>query len=545
MEYQAGTEDNSKSISNETIESEYPATDGKRQAHWAAKNWMSTVAVLSTLFLGILIGTLITHSSRAALQNMASDATPLTMPSPTQLSNQFSTIAKQIEPTVVNISTDSTIKMPTRNRRGAPNGNNDDNGDMQDFFDRFFGGGGQGQIPDGAREHALGSGVIMDPKGYIITNAHVVGKADRIRVKLMDSIGNEQYDAKVIGVDEETDVAVIKIDAKKPLPYARMGNSESMNVGDWVLAIGSPFGLDETVTAGIISSKGRSIDRTRQFQNFLQTDAAINPGNSGGPLVNMAGEVIGINTAIITQSSGYQGVGFALPSKIAVNIYNQLIAPGNKVTRGSIGVTFNATESAQLRRQYGEGVTISGVSPDTPADAAGLKIYDTITAVDGKKVANGDELVAEISSHKPGSKVKLTVIRDGKTMEFSCGIEDRTKLVGTANNSDSDDEDSDAKPTSAKLGVSVRNITPDIAERFNVTANKGLLVTDVKAGSFAEDLGLNRNDVILEVNRQPVNSEDAFRKIQSSLKSGSDVVVLVHQGRGKNGGTNLLTGTLP
>jgi len=506
---------------------------------------LSTFAVLATLALGILIGTVITHSVRGALQNHANDATPLTMPSPQQMSSAFSQIAKQIEPTVVNISTETALKAPTSRRRTTPN-NPNDNGDMQDFFDKFFnGGGGMGQIPDGARERALGSGVIMDPKGYIITNAHVVGKADRIRVKLMDSIGNELYDAKVIGTDEETDLAVIKIDAKKPLPYAKMGNSESMNVGDWVLAIGSPFGLEESVTAGIISSKGRSIDRSRQFQNFLQTDAAINPGNSGGPLVNMAGEVIGINTAIITQSNGYQGVGFALPSKIAINIYNQLIAPGNKVMRGSIGVGFRAEDSQQLRRQFGEGVTLSSVTPDGPADKAGLKIYDTITAVDGKKISGGDELVSEISSHKPGTKVKLTVIRDGKPLELTCGIEDRNKLYGTGNGNDSDDESADTKPVAAKFGVTVRNISAELAEKLDVPANKGVLVTDVKPGSFGEDLGLSRNDIIMEVNRQPVNSDDQFRKAQSTLKSGSDVVLLVRQGRGKNAGTILLTGTLP
>src|SRR5271165_5637357 len=283
-----------------------PQVSGFRQS--LKKNrFASTLVILATLTLGILIGTVVSAGVKGKEKNPSADATPLQVPSPVKLSNQFSQIARQMEPSVVNISTESTIKNP-HGRRGMPQGQDegpgggDDDNQFQDFFNRFFGGqGGQGG-PDGGtgdmRERSLGSGVIVDSKGYIVTNNHVVDKADRIRVKLMDDPATVTYDATVVGVDKETDLAVIKIEAKKPLPAAKLGNSDAMEVGDWVLAVGSPFGLDETVTAGIVSAKGRNIVPGRQFESFIQTDAAINPGNSGGPLVNMNGEVIGINTAI-------------------------------------------------------------------------------------------------------------------------------------------------------------------------------------------------------------------------------------------------------
>ena len=223
----------------------------------------------------------------------------------------------------------------------------------------------------------------------------------------------------MIGADQETDLAVIKIDTDKVLPVAKLGNSESMQVGDWVLAVGSPFGLSETVTAGIVSAKGRNIVPNRQFQSFIQTDAAINPGNSGGPLVNMAGEVIGINTAILTDTNAYAGVGFALPSNTVVTVYNQLIGPDHRVARGSIGIEFAAQENPAIARVYGvnSGVTISNVIAGTPADQAGLQVGDTIVSVDGKPVKNGDELVADIAGRKPGTKVTLGLVRNGKKQE--------------------------------------------------------------------------------------------------------------------------------
>jgi serine protease Do len=395
------------------------------------------------------------------------------------------------------------------------------------------------------RERSLGSGIIVDGKGYILTNRHVVENADKIRVKLMDDPeGSSGHPATVIGTDNETDLAVIKIDVGRTLPAAKMGNSDGMQVGDWVLAIGSPFGLQETVTAGIVSAKGRNIVPLRQFQSFIQTDAAINPGNSGGPLVNMNGEVIGINTAILTESQGYQGVGFAMPSNTVVQVYNQLIGPAHKVTRGSIGVQFNAAPNPSVARVYGPGVTISEVTPGGPAEQAGLKPGDTITAVDGKPIKNGDELVSDIASRRPGAKVNLSFIRNGKQQQSTVTIADRSKLFASQLGGEEEDENQ-GQPTESKLGITVQPVSPDIADRLGITAGKGVLVTDVKAGSFGDDIGITRGDVILELNKQPVNSVEQFRTLQTQLKSGQDVVLLVHQGRGANAGNIFLGGTLP
>jgi serine protease Do len=511
--------------------------------------WLYSFSIVATLTLGILIGTVVSYGVKGKEGQKSADATPLAVPSPKQLSNAFSQIAKELGPSVVNINTESTIKSPHR-RRGEQNPDDDDNGGgnggMDDFFNRFFGGqGGQG---DGAiRERSLGSGVIVDPKGYIVTNRHVVEKADRIRVRLQDDPPGVQHDAKVIGEDQETDLAVIKVDMDRSVPTAKMGNSDSMQVGDWVLAIGSPFGQVGTVTAGIVSAKGRDIVPGRQFQTFIQTDAAINPGNSGGPLVNMDGEVIGINTAILSETNAYAGVGFSLPSNTVVQVYNQLIGPEHRVSRGSIGIMFDAVENPAITRVYGagSGVTVSSVVPGSPADQAGLKVYDTITTVDGHKVAKGAELVADIASRKPGSKVQLGFLRNGKPQETSVTIADRAKLFAARLGEDQENGD-DSTPKQSKLGATVRRLTPEMAERLDMPAGKGVIVQDVKPGSFAEDINLGRGDVVLEINKQPVNSEDDFAKVESALKSGQDVVFLVRpRGATRQDGTVFLAGTLP
>jgi serine protease Do len=482
------------------------------------------------------------------------EATPLTIPSPTQLSNAFSQISKQLEPSVVNINTESTIKNPHKGGRRSPD--DDDSGGgggdspFDDFFNRFFNGqpGGGGQMPNGPiKERSLGSGVIVDGKGYIVTNRHVIDKADRIRVRLQEDPPGVQHDAKVVGSDQETDLAVIKIDVDRSLPTAKLGNSDSMQVGDWVLAIGSPFGLQETVTAGIVSAKGRNIVPGRQFQSFIQTDAAINPGNSGGPLVNMAGEVIGINTAILTETNAYAGVGFAMPSNTVITVYNQLTGPEHRVTRGSIGVEFAAQPAPAIARVYGvqSGVTISNVVPGSPADSAGLKVGDTITAVDGKDVKNGDELVADIAGRKPDSKAKLSFVRNGKKQETTVTIADRQKLFAARLGDDEKGND-EVQPKESKFGLTVRSLTNDLAERLDVPAGKGVIVQDVKGGSFADDIGLSRGDVILEINKQPVNNPEDFSRIETSMKSGQDVVFLVRpRGAGRQESTIFIAGTLP
>jgi serine protease Do len=523
--------------------------DQRASAFWVrlkANRFAYTLTILATLAVGILIGTVISYGVKGQEGKKASDATPLTIPSPTQLSNQFSQISKQLEPSVVNINTESTIKNTRPRRRGAPNSpDGDDENPFDDFFDRFFG--GQGGNGGAIRERSLGSGVIVDAKGYIVTNRHVVEKADRIRVKLQDDPPGVLHDAKVIGMDTETDLAVIKISGDKTLPTAKLGNSDGMQVGDWVLAVGSPFGLSETVTAGIVSATGRNIVPGRQFQSFIQTDAAINPGNSGGPLVNMAGEVIGINTAILTDTNAYAGVGFALPSNTVVQVYNQLIGPDHRVSRGSIGIMFNAQENPAIARVYGSGsgVTISDVTAGSPAEQAGLKVGDTIVSVDGKMVKNGDELVADIASRKPGSKVTLGFIRNNKKQEATVTVADRAKLFAARLGED-EESGAEAGPKESKLGLSVRALTQEMADRLEVPAGKGVIVQEVKPGSFADDVGVARGDVILEINKQAVNSEDDFNRVSSTLKSGQDVVFLVRQrGAGRQGGTVFLAGTLP
>jgi len=523
-----------------------------------AHRWVYTLSILATLTVGILIGTVISFGVKGKEGQKPGDATPLSMPSSQpsasgfsqQLSNAFAQVAKQLEPSVVNINTESTIKSPHK-RRGGGQGDDDDEGNMNDFFNHFFGGPGQGQNPfgqgDGSiRERSLGSGVIVDSKGYIVTNRHVIDKADRIRVRFQDDPPGVQHDAKVVGSDSETDLAVIKVDVDHPLPAAKMGNSDAMQVGDWVVAVGSPFGLTETVTAGIVSAKGRDIVPLRQFQTFIQTDAAINPGNSGGPLVNMSGEVIGINTAILSQTDAYAGVGFALPSKTVVEVYNQLIQPDHRVARGSIGIKFDQVLNPAIARVYGKGsgVTISTVVPGSPADQAGLKIGDTITAVDGKKITTGDELVNDIASRKPGATIKMTFVRGEKQQDATVTIADRAKLF--ARDLGEDEENDESAPKPSKFGVTVRKVTPEMAERLDLPVGKGVIVQDVKPGSFAEDVNLGRGDVVLEINKQPVNSEEDFARIESSMKSGQDVVFLVRQrGSTRQDGTIFDAGTLP
>ena len=378
--------------------------------------------------MAIVAGSYAEHGVRGQEQVSTADATPLKIVSQPVPPNDFTRIAKAVGPAVVNINT-RTLPKQTENRgssrqrsqgngraQRAPQNPDDDQDDEQDQ--------GQGNLwnpfgfpipgmPDqggqqqnqGVQE-SLGSGFIVDPRGYIVTNNHVVDKADQIFVKLSTDPENsdEGRPAHVVGVDKATDLAVIKIDTDRPLPTVKMGNSDEVQVGDWVEAIGSPFALSQTVTAGIISAKNRTIEpgASGQFQHFLQTDAAINPGNSGGPLLDMNGNVIGVNTAIYTQSAGSEGVGFAMPSNTVVQVYNDLIGPSHKVVRGSIGIQFRPGLSDSVSRVYGfkNGVLVQEVQPGGPAEKAGLKPGDVITQIDGRNIKDGDDLVNEIASRR-------------------------------------------------------------------------------------------------------------------------------------------------
>src|SRR5438552_2997997 len=494
------------------------------------KKILASMSVVLTLALGILIGSVVSGkvSAMKTLSTFAgTSATPLGVPDPIPAASSFSGIVTRVEPAVVNIATTQVLerKPSARKRRAPQQGQGDqDNDPMQDFFDRFFD--GRQDAPPQA-ERSLGSGVIIDKRGYVLTNNHVVEQATKVQVQLDGDPA--KYVAKVIGVDEDTDLAVIKIDAGKELPTAKLGNSDGVQVGDWVLAIGSPFGLDATVTAGIISAKDRSGigGAGHQFQRFLQTDAAINPGNSGGPLVDLAGQVIGINTAIITGSRGYEGVGFALPSTTAINVYDQIIKQG-RVTRGSIGVSFqeelstNTITLKSLGAPY--GVVIEGVEPGSPAEKAGLKGGDVITSVNGKPVKTGNDLVNPIAQAPIGSKVKLTYIRDRAQKEATAEVGDRTRVFPNTAGRLGDQPGETAPP---EFGLHVEELTPERGHRVGMEGQKGVLVTEVEPASFADDLNFGRGDVITQINGEAVTSVADYRKAGTKLKHGEDVVFKV------------------
>jgi serine protease Do len=521
---------------------------------WARRRKiMASVFVAVTLAIGILIGSVVSGkvSAMKTLSFSGTNATPLAVPNAIPSSNSFSGIVSKVEPAVVNIATTQVLERKSaRSRRrpqqgqGGQGGQGFDQDDpMQDFFDRFFD--GRQDAPPQA-ERSLGSGVIVDKRGYILTNNHVVEQATKIQVQLDGD--PSKYTAKVIGVDEDTDLAVIKIESTKELPIAKLGNSDGVQVGDWVLAIGSPFGLNATVTAGIISAKDRGGigGAGHQFQRFIQTDAAINPGNSGGPLVDLAGEVIGINTAIITGSRGYEGVGFALPSTAAINVYNQIIAQG-RVTRGSIGVSFSedlGTNSITLKELGApNGVVIMGVEPGSPAEKAGLKGGDVITAVNGKPVKTGNDLVNPIAQAPIGSKVKLNYVRDRAPKETTAVVEDRTRVFPTQAGR-MNDQSGESAP--AEFGLRVESLTPERASRVGMEGQRGVLVTDVDPASFADDLGFGRGDVIAEINREPITTMDDYKRAVGKLKPGQNVVFKVlRRGDNERTLTVFLPGVVP
>jgi len=376
----------------------------------------------------------------------------------------------------------------------------------------------------------------------------VVEKADKIYVKLSTDPDSQDLGrpARVIGVDKATDLAVIKIDTDKPLPTVKLGNSDTAQVGDWVEAIGSPFALSQTVTAGIISAKNRTIEPgvAGQFQHFIQTDAAINPGNSGGPLLNMNGEVIGVNTAIYTQSAGYQGIGFAMPSNTVVDIYNDLISPSHKVTRGSIGIQFRQGLSGAVNRVYGfkNGVLVQEVQPGGPAEKGGLKAGDIITAIDGRPIKDGDDLVNEIASRKPGSSIRLGYLRDGKQADTTVTIGDRDKVFADLGGQQAEanpDEKGDAGES--KLGIVVREVSPSTAAKLH---SPGVVVQSVRSGSFADLQGLEPGLVILRINKQATGTKEQFDAVVGKLKTGDDVVFEVVDPRHPDAGIKYLGRTL-
>ena len=532
---------------------------------------MSTFVLLATLSAAIVAGSFAAHGVRGQeKQNDSGDATPLKVVNSTIPPNDFVRIARAVGPAVVNINTQTLPKDTDKQKphnfhfRQQPNQQNpDDNEDndqqqgqappdnFQDFFNRFFGGqapGGPDEGDNGQVQESLGSGFIVDSKGYIITNDHVIDKADKIYVKLSTDPDSQDLGrpARVIGVDKATDLAVIKIDTSAPLPTVKMGNSDTAQVGDWVEAIGSPFALAQTVTAGIISAKNRTIDQGApgQFQHFIQTDAAINPGNSGGPLLDMNGEVIGVNTAIYTQSAGYQGIGFAMPSNTVVAVYNDLIGTTHKVTRGSIGIQFREGLSGAVNRVYGfkNGVLVQEVQPGGPADKAGLKAGDIITTVDGRSIKDGDDLVNEIASRRPGSTIRLGYVREGKPMDTTVTIGDRDKVFAEMTNPQPDTtQESEGDAGEAKLGIVVRDAPPAITAKLHTS---GVLVESVRTGSFADLQGVAPGLVITRVNKLPTATKEQFDAVVGKLKAGDDVVFEAIDPHHPELGIDIIGGTL-
>jgi len=544
-----------------------------------ARRLASVFVLLATLSVAIVAGSFAAHGVRGQeKQNSSTDATPLKVVNFPVAPNEFVKIARKVGPAVVNINTQTLPKQAKGTGRRnfhsrvlpVPQQPGDDDQDQeqqpgqqqqgqgqgpdnfQDFFNRFF----SGQMPDqeggdaGQVRESLGSGFIVDPKGYIITNYHVVDKADKIYVKLSTDPDNEDMGrpARVIGVDKSTDIAVIKIDTDKPLPTVTLGNSDNAEVGDWVVATGSPFALAQTVTAGIISAKNRTIEpgASGQFQHFIQTDAAINPGNSGGPLLNMNGDVIGVNTAIYTQSGGYQGLGFALPSNTVVDVYNNLIGPTHKKTRGSIGINYNQGLSGSVNRVYGfkNGVIVQKIQPGGPAEKAGLKPGDIITSIDGRSINDGDDMVNEIASRRPGSSIRLGYLREGKQAEATVTIGDRDKVFADLDNEQAEsnaDEKGDA--AEAKLGIVVREVSPATAAKLHTS---GMIIQSVRAGSFADLLQppLEPGLVILRINKQLTGNKEQYAAVVGKLKTGDDVVFEIMDPRHPNDGINYVGGTL-
>jgi serine protease Do len=491
---------------------------------------LSFALLLSTLALGIVIGTIISGRVDASRQQTAApDATPLAVPPLTRIEpNQFVELARRLELSVVNISTEYTPKI-ARNRRQRQGDQNESDEQSNDLFRRFFGE-RNGAPPRAFRRSANGSGFVVDPKGYVLTNWHVVEDADAIRVRFPNH--ENDHRARLVGHDAETDLAVLKVDVKRPVPAVRIANSDSVQVGDWAVAIGSPFGLEATVTAGIVSATGRDIEGARQFQRFIQTDAAINPGNSGGPLLNIKGEVVGINTAIATSTGSYQGVGFALPINTAVNVYNSIIQSG-KMSRGSIGIQFRNYEPAVLKGLgLDSGVVVASVNPGGPAERAGVKANDVIVAFNRKPIKNGDDLVSRVAATPIGEDALVSVDRDGKRLDLTVKIADRDEQVASIFNrprpASGDPSDGEATPDDGPVRFGLRLRLPDSEERAASGVKEGgLVVTEVDPGSFAEEVRLEEGDLILSINRQPVSSLSSIKALQMKLKTGDAVAFRV------------------
>ncbi len=469
--------------------------------------FMFLMAFLVAFFIVSLVGVLrSSFTSSGAPEIPAAEALPASSSTAVKTPVSFSDLTERVKPAVVNISTSKTYK--GRSGYGAPFGGSPF-GD--DFFDRFF-----GDMPRREfKQRSLGSGFIISSDGYIFTNNHVVEQADKILVKISDG---KEYEAKVIGTDANTDIALIKIKPENSLPVAEIGDSEKVKVGEWVIAIGNPFGLDATVTAGIVSAKGRVIG-AGPYDNFIQTDASINPGNSGGPLYNMEGKVIGINTAIVAQG---QGIGFAIPINMAKTILNDLKTKG-KVTRGWLGISVQDISddiASNLNHKNKSGALVSDVFKGDPADKAGIKVGDIITEIDGKPVKDSHDLLLIIAALHVGQKMNLKAIRDGREMTFQVTVAERKDNVVAAA------EGLGKGP----FGIAAQDITPEIARQLGISRD-GVIVTEVENGSPADEVGIQPQDIIVQVNRVKISSMKDFNREISKAAAKKGVTLLIKRGR--------------
>jgi serine protease Do len=444
----------------------------------------------------------------------AASPTPPPVPAPVAppgVPVSFADIARSAKPAVVNVSTTQTVRaqgFPGVGPLPGPFGEPDP---FSDFFRHFF-----GQMPRSFKQRSLGSGVIIDEEGYIVTNAHVVKNADKIVIKLEDK---REFQAKVVGVDEKTDVALLKISPSGKLGVARLGDSDTLAVGDWVIAIGNPFGLSETVTAGIVSAKGRVIGEG-PYDDFIQTDASINPGNSGGPLLNLRGEVVGINSAIFSQSGGNIGIGFAIPINLVKNVVAQLKEHG-KVVRGWLGVSIQDV-TPNLAQSFGleqpEGALVAEVTAGSPAERAGIKRGDLIVDYDGTHIEEAHQLPALVAATPIGKTVRVTVLRNGERKALSLTVTEMP--AGT-------EASSGSKAPSGNWGLSVAELTDDLAQQFNLRISRGVVVTDVAPDSPASEAGVRPGDVIVEVDRKRVSSVADYQRALASAGNPNRLLLLL------------------
>ncbi len=453
----------------------------------------------------------------------------------TQLSNSFADIVEKASPAVVKITSSRLIKASEEGGNMSPFFNDP-------FFQQFFGGRGRGMQPKEQRESGLGSGVIVSSSGYILTNNHVIDKATTLKVELSDG---RVFTGKTVGADPQTDVAVVKISADN-LPTMPWGNSDGARVGDLCFAIGNPFGQDHTVTMGIVSAKGRAFREGQlNLQNFIQTDASINPGNSGGALINTRGELIGMNTMILTGGSsmmggegGSVGIGFAVPSDMAHHVYDQLVKNG-KVSRGYIDVTLgnvNPDTASMLGLKDNHGAVIGHVGNGGPGDKAGLKQGDIIVSIDGKTINDANDATMDVVAHQPGDTISINVVRDGKPVsarvtlgQRPTGLQAENGDNGNDNNSSNDSDDNNSDSATIR-GVHVGALTPDVAQQLNVSPNtKGVVVTNVDPDSPAVDT-LGQGVIIVAVNHEPVKSISDFKRLMKDSQGKAALITYMFNG---------------